>query len=82
MKCYRTEDETPVTECGGAKFTISRTYHGYSMSEYDVRLLEGDWPADNDMITICDGDEPPHSRHFGGTVTKSGDLAHVTVYTD
>jgi len=82
MKCYRMEDGTSVTEWSGAKFTISRTYHGYSMSRYNVKLLEGEWPADNDMITICDGDEPPHARHFGGSVTKNGDLAYVTVYTD
>lgn len=81
MKCYRTESG-PVTEYNGAKLLINRTYHGYSMSSYAVELLEGAWPADNDMITICDGDEPPRSRHFGGTVTKSGNHASVTVYTD
>lgn len=82
MKRYRTENGASVTECCGAKFTIERTYHGYSMSKYQVKLLEGEWPADTDLVTNCDGDEPPNARHFGGTVTKDGDQAYVTVYTD
>ena len=81
MKRYNTA-EGQITECCGAKFMIRRTRHGTASSDFVVELVEGNWPSDHDMITICDGDEPPHSRHFGGMVRKSGNQAAVTVYTD
>jgi hypothetical protein len=81
MKRYNTP-EGQVTECYEARFLIKRTRHGTASSDYVVELVGGEWPSDHDMITICDGDEPPNSRHFGGRVRKNGNQAVVTVYTD
>lgn len=69
-------------EWNGAKFTVQFKRKGYAHDDYTVILDEGEWPSDDDLLTICDGDIPPHARHFGGTVSKSGNKASVTVYTD
>lgn len=65
-----------------AKLTIKTTMNGLSTSYFDVTLDEGEWPSDEDLVTLCDGDIPPKSRHFGGTVNKGTEKATVSVYTD
>ena len=76
--------EPPMREYNGAKMKIDMTYHGYSEHRFHVELVEGEWPTDNDLITLCDGDTPPASRHFGGHVRKGpdGKSAEVSVYVD
>ncbi len=77
---------TSMRECeyDGAKLVIKMTYHGSATHSFHVDLCEGKWPSDGDLITLCDGDTPPHSRHFGGRVAKSADgrSAEVDVYVD
>jgi hypothetical protein len=76
--------ETSMREYNGSQLSIKMTYHGYSEHRFHVELASGKWPSDNDLITLCDGDTPPSSRHFGGRVSKStdGKAADVTVYVD
>jgi len=78
------EKEFPMREWNGAKMRIRMTYHGRATHSFHVDLVEGEWPSDNDLVTLCDGDTPPNSRHFGGTVRKSADgkSAQVDVYVD
>lgn len=51
---------------------------------YDVTLISGDWPGDLKLVTACDNrsfeDDTP--RHFGGSVSRNGNHALVTVYID
>lgn len=54
-----------------------------------VQLIEGQWPGDDDLITLCDGDIPPERNHFGGKVSplitekgESKDCKIVKVFTD
>lgn len=79
-----TKDKRPVREWNGAKLRISMVYHGTATKSFSVELVGGEWPSDNDLITLCDGDTPPYSRHFGGAVRKSpdGKSASVNVYVD
>ena len=74
----------PMCEWNGAKLRISMVYHGAARKSFSVELVEGKWPSDGDLITLCDGDTPPHARHFGGVVRKSldGKSASVDVYVD
>lgn len=83
-RMFGKKKEPPMREYNGAKLAIGMTYHGYSEHRFHVELVEGEWPDDNDLITLCDGDTPPHSRHFGGHVRKSQDgmSAEVSVYVD
>jgi hypothetical protein len=78
------KEEPPMREWNGAKLSIRRTYHGCAEHRYHVELAGGEWPSDGDLITLCDGDTPPHSRHFGGTVRKNADgkSAEVSVFVD
>lgn len=63
--------------------TIGKYHKGYSQVEYLVRLGGGDWPSDDNLITICDGTVPPKRRHFGGSVESLPDgIKHVAVYID
>lgn len=76
--------EPPMREWNGAKLRISMVYHGSATHSFSVELVAGEWPSDGDLITLCDGDTPPHSRHFGGIVRKAagGKTASVDVYVD
>ena len=71
--------EPPIREYNGAKLAISMTYHGCSEHRFHVDLVEGEWPSDGDLITLCDGGTPPYSHHFGGSVVKSSDGQSVEV---
>ena len=64
---------------------------GYAHNEVKLEKIEGNWPADKDLITIADN--PGHvsigedgrliPRHFGGTVTViSKTQKLVKVYSD
>jgi len=67
----------------GAKIHFSMVYRGTSTHEYEATLQSGDWPPDEDLITLADGDTPPHGRHFGGIVTTTGpDKRRVEVFVD
>lgn len=57
---------------------------GFNQSRRTFERVEGEWPDDDTLITLADGDDPDHPRHFGGFV-KDGDglyVKHITVYTD
>lgn len=84
VKDGRGADRGIMREYNGAKLAIRMTYHGTSTHSFHVDLAGGEWPSDHDLITLCDGDTPPKSRHFGGTVHKSADgkSAEVSVYVD
>lgn len=71
-------------EYNGAILLINFVKHGYAHHKYEVTLVSGAWPNDNDLITLCDGDDPKHKHplHFGGKVNRFGDKADVTVYID
>lgn len=55
--------------------------------EFDVRLIEGSWPNDKDLITLCDGGNPDMPfwalMHRGGEVCKgeAENIRTVIVYT-
>lgn len=66
-----------------SKIRINFRSRGYSIHKYDVELLEGDWPSDLAIITLCDGGDPDKLIcHFGGHVVKCGHTAVVEVYVD
>ena len=45
--------------------------------EYDVRLIKGEWPTDEDLVTMCDGGDPRRpwceQLHRGGRVILEKD---------
>lgn len=48
-----------------------------------VSLIKGQWPSNDDIYSICDGDEPGVKRHFGGNIEmRSDSTIWVTVYID
>lgn len=56
---------------------------GYATHTYIARLVKGDWPSDEDLISICDsGQRGRYNLTFGGRVTKHGVDAIVDVYVD
>lgn len=66
-----------------SKLRINFVRRGNSIHYYSVELLEGDWPSDHAIITLCDGDDPEKPAcHFGGHVAKCGKQANVDVYVD
>jgi hypothetical protein len=83
-RMFGKKEGPPMREWNGAKMRIRMTYHGTATHSFHVDLVDGEWPEDSDLITLCDGDTPPHSRHFGGRVAKSADRrsAEVDVYVD
>lgn len=66
----------------GSEIHIEHKTNGSSIHEYDAELIKGTWPKDEDLITLCDGDDPKHPCHFGGKVFKTGNTAHILVYVD
>lgn len=77
-------EEPPMREWNGAKLAIKMTHHGHATHTFHVDLVEGEWPSDGDLITLCDGCTPPNACHFGGRVHKGldGKSATVDVYVD
>jgi hypothetical protein len=83
-----------VVTYNGTKLEIQSDGHGYAHSKYIATLLEGEWPKDDDLVTLCDdhgfegpdyGDELPTRRHFGGEVHShglDGKQKRVKVYED
>lgn len=60
---------------------------GCATHVYLVKLLEGEWPSDEDLISICDSKSKGYFRStFGGRVEKyempQGRYAKVDVYVD
>ncbi len=69
-------------EAAGAAVAVWLDRRRSSIHEYDVVLCSGEWPSDEDLITICDGHFPEVS-HFGGKVMKCDTLRRfVAVYVD
>ena len=67
----------------GTRLNVERSAGGRANADYDVTLIEGSWPSDKDLITLCDNDHPSNPRHFGGRVTQTGaKTKRVTVYVD
>lgn len=66
-----------------SRIRIEFKSRGYSIHKYNVELLEGEWPNDSAIITLCDGGDPDKPPcHFGGHVVKCGRTATVDVYVD
>lgn len=67
----------------GAELAIERIYHGYSIHRYEVTLVAGVWPTDDELLSLCDGNTPPARFDFGGNVEKfANSKARVEVYVD
>jgi hypothetical protein len=50
---------------------------------YSAELIEGEWPSDDDLITLADGTIPPKGFHFGGVVYPLYENSKIVeVYTD
>ena len=81
---YDREKECVVVDLEDARLEIKAGPHGAANHYYSVDLMGGVWPSDNDLITICDGDDPQCPRHFGGSVKKTPNCesASVVVYVD
>lgn len=64
----------------GSEFEITPSrHHGRATHRYVVTLRSGHWPADNELIDLCDGGD----TNFGGKVEKlSPTTAEVSVYVD
>lgn len=66
-----------------AKLTIKSVRKGMSTDVFSVELDEGNWPSDEDLITLCDNGVPPLATHFGGVVARNTrSIATVQVYVD
>lgn len=65
---------------------INRDYskRGRANQYYTVKLISGEWPSDNDLITYCDnGRNSLVAMHFGGVVKVLDEISRsVTVYVD
>lgn len=52
---------------------------GPATHKYVLKMTEGQWPSDRDLINMCDG----YSYNFGGRVQKTSETsASVHVYVD
>jgi hypothetical protein len=79
----RIQSKTPgLITWNGVKLRIIRAISGYAHKIVEVELIDGVWPSDGDLITLCDGGVPPKGFLFGGEVKKSGAIAQVKIYTD
>jgi hypothetical protein len=58
------------TEWNDFKFKVLKSTIGTSIKTYKIEKVQGDWPSDHDLITLCDGGYPPFYYHFGGKVIK------------
>lgn len=54
----------------GIRMRIIRNYQSGCSMNYSVELLEGCWPDDLDLLTICDNSTPTHVSHFGGWISE------------
>lgn len=59
-------------------FTKELTNRGYSVHNYRVVKLTGDWPEAKEVAKWCD----ERVSYFGGSATIQGDAAGVTCYVD
>lgn len=71
-------------ERGNAYLTIHDKGRSQGRSTHLVRLDAGEWPTDEELLSICDGTVPPVTNHFGGRISKiaNSNERYVTVYTD
>ena len=49
---------------------------GRTQSEYDLKLIEGTWPKDHDLLLMCDGGRPGDNANLlakAGVVEKTQD---------
>ena len=70
-KIYEFESEDQPS----AVLSIELYKCGNGYNEYDLVLLEGVWPTDKQLVTICDGGDPARGweeqMHEGGEVLLS-----------
>ena len=68
----------------GAEIDFEMAVKSPSRHEYKAFLKKGNWPSDEDLITLADGDIPPSSHHFGGSVQQLRDPSqkYVRVWVD
>lgn len=78
-----------TAEVNGSKLVFGYCRSGHGEKTVELRLLQGEWPSDADLITIADdyrdrdGNVELIPRHYGGIVRHtSPDRAVVTVYID
>ena len=68
------------------KYEVVGSGHHYARDSYVVKLLEGEWDTDADLITLCDNNfvEGKQVLHFGGHVDSTDDpnIKVVSVYID
>lgn len=78
LSFVRTEagDIVYTTDCG--TFTKERVSQGYSIHQYRVVKLTGEWPEPKEVAVWCDD----RVAYFGGSATITGDTAGVTCYVD
>lgn len=79
-------------ECDEGVLAIELYKNNVGHKVFQVRLLDGFWPSDDDLITICDNgtglNVKTHRFHFGGNVSrtransKNDPIRMVVVYTD
>jgi hypothetical protein len=71
---------------GSAVLQMVRKENLYGKNVHTVKLISGEWPEREDLITACDNYpyvEDKDSHHFGGSVDIYTDgTAKVTVYID
>lgn len=67
----------------GSRFEVSKRAL-YRRTEYRVRLLEGSWPSDKDLVALCDSDfASTRVSHWGGGARDLTDnVKEVVVYID
>ena len=75
-----------IVEVNGSRFDVQHGGSGYAHTKYRVTLLEGSWPSDRDLLTLCDNHDGTMSeRHYGGVVSpidNKPNERYVKVYTD
>lgn len=67
----------------GAVIEIGGVARGYAEKTVTLKLIQGQWPNENDLVTIADGYGDLIPRHFGGQVVSLGaSEARVKVWID
>jgi len=64
----------------GTRLSSERMERGDTVHVYRVKLLQGSWPSDDDLVSLCNRDHPTNPRHWGGRVRRlDGGEAVVSV---
>lgn len=72
-----------LVEYKNTTLKIELYFSGRAHKEFDVRIVDGHWPSDKDLITLCDGGDPEKPEedqlHSGGSVFVTSDDAYRIV---